>query len=1048
MKTAQRPARLPGARATSAGPPGGPGLLALADDLLERILRHLSQRELQHSVPLTCRRLGELQQRSAVLWQSYRLHFYTGMCGCHTGRGRCGWQLQQAAIADCYWGTSRVPPLACPRNTAAEPDDAHARQAMLRWIADRQSAIRKLTVEISAEGWLETAAQVIFTLRSSLESLSIHTDIWDDTEEPLAATAALLLAVEEPTRLRRLDVILNQSCDGDLKAAHLPRLHRLPTLEHLTWRVSASRVPPGMDALAPRLTSLDAEVFNSRRWLAQAGCLTALRQLSLSVMQPDLVSTEEDLTPLSSLTSLANLAIESASLSAVPTAVTSLPRLTALRLRACGLIESTGALRRLTALRRLGLPDCGLRQLPPELPTLIGLEELLLASNDELRLTAGDLRGLLSQLPALTCLHLHGTDVGGVAPADWLALGRDWPRLRLDPSETLRFGASASDCVRDQHGDMRLGTTFALLLLTAAAGAAAAADLARLDIDGKEIAAQLLHLATFSDDPNPAVTRILFTGAGLLLALSISLFRLPPPVSPLSPACVDAGACSCSRGRPPALQRPPPQPQNDMKARMYVKRLMSDAGLSIREDTMGSIYGRWRGVVDKCGTLAGPGTAASAPAVGTGSHCDAIPLAGAYDGTLGVIGGITALRALSKAGFVPARPLEVVMFNSEEPTRYGLSCSGSRAMAGLLDPAFLDSKRDANGTGFLEAALAAGYGAATTAAAVEGARRTPADLGAFGPLLEAKGLQIGVVTAIAAPAALRVRFSGDGGHAGEAERNYLIFFSTNLFLRTVAHAATRLSGAVGGAAGDGGRAGEAAQVDIVDKTAGLEPTSGAMGCGTGGAGAGSAEGEERSALWVRGMARGCAQLMPLRNDASLAAAELALHVEKAVLGTGAEDTVGTVGFWDISPKAVNSVPREALLEIDVRDTDGARRDDVVALIKAEAARIAARRRVRLSIDVINQDPPAACGAEVVAAVAGAAEQLGYSTLRMVSRAYHDSLFMAQIAPTGMIFVPCRNGWSHRPDEYASPEDMERGVRVLALAMARLAGAAAPPKEEL
>lgn len=392
MKTAQRPARLPGARATSAGPPGGPGLLALADDLLERILRHLSQRELQHSVPLTCRRLGELQQRSAVLWQSYRLHFYT------------------------------------------EPDDAHARQAMLRWIADRQSAIRKLTVEISAEGWLETAAQVIFTLRSSLESLSIHTDIWDDTEEPLAATAALLLAVEEPTRLRRLDVILNQSCDGDLKAAHLPRLHRLPTLEHLTWRVSASRVPPGMDALAPRLTSLDAEVFNSRRWLAQAGCLTALRQLSLSVMQPDLVSTEEDLTPLSSLTSLANLAIESASLSAVPTAVTSLPRLTALRLRACGLIESTGALRRLTALRRLGLPDCGLRQLPPELPTLIGLEELLLASNDELRLTAGDLRGLLSQLPALTCLHLHGTDVGGVAPADWLALGRDWPRLRLGSS--------------------------------------------------------------------------------------------------------------------------------------------------------------------------------------------------------------------------------------------------------------------------------------------------------------------------------------------------------------------------------------------------------------------------------------------------------------------------------------------------------------------------------------------------------------------------------------------------------------------------------------
>ncbi len=56
---------------------------------------------------------------------------------------------------------------------------------------------------------------------------------------------------------------------------------------------------------------------------------------------------------------------------------------------------------------------------------------------------------------------------------------------------------------------------------------------------------------------------------------------------------------------------------------------------------------------------------------------------------------------------------------------------------------------------------------------------------------------------------------------------------------------------------------------------------------------------------------------------------------------------------------------------------------------------------------------------------------------MVSRAYHDSLFMAQIAPTGMVFIPCRQGWSHRPDEFASPEDIERGVRVLALTMDKL-----------
>ena len=60
------------------------------------------------------------------------------------------------------------------------------------------------------------------------------------------------------------------------------------------------------------------------------------------------------------------------------------------------------------------------------------------------------------------------------------------------------------------------------------------------------------------------------------------------------------------------------------------------------------------------------------------------------------------------------------------------------------------------------------------------------------------------------------------------------------------------------------------------------------------------------------------------------------------------------------------------------------------------------------------------------------------TIELVSRAYHDSLFMARIASTGMIFIPCANGWSHRPDEYASGEDMADGIRVLALTMAELA----------
>lgn len=389
-----------------------------------------------------------------------------------------------------------------------------------------------------------------------------------------------------------------------------------------------------------------------------------------------------------------------------------------------------------------------------------------------------------------------------------------------------------------------------------------------------------------------------------------------------------------------------------MKARAYVKELMAEAGLAVHEDTMGSIFG----------VLAGsePGLAA----VGTGSHCDAIPLAGAYDGTVGVLGGIAALKALRAGGFVPRRPIEVIMFTSEEPTRFGLSCSSSRAMGGVLDPAYLEQLRDANGTGYLAAARSAGYGAETTAAMVAGARLTGEDMAAFlelhieqGPELEAKGLEIGVVSAIAAPAALEVTFEGDGGHAG-------------------------------------------------------------------------------------------AQLMPLRNDASLGAAELALFLEKTVLDTNAIDAVGTAGAWRVGPNAVNSVPREATLGIDVRDVDGARRDAVVGAVLREAEAIAARRRLRVRSRILNQDPPASSGEAVLAAAQGAADALGYSSQTMVSRAYHDSLFMAQVCPVGMLFIPCRNGWSHRPDEFAAADDIERGVKTLAVALATLAGEAQNAHQEL
>jgi ureidoglycolate amidohydrolase len=122
---------------------------------------------------------------------------------------------------------------------------------------------------------------------------------------------------------------------------------------------------------------------------------------------------------------------------------------------------------------------------------------------------------------------------------------------------------------------------------------------------------------------------------------------------------------------------------------------------------------------------------------------------------------------------------------------------------------------------------------------------------------------------------------------------------------------------------------------------------------------------------------------------------------------------------------------------DVRDIDGERRDGVVSSILESAQSIAKKRKVRLETQMINQDPPASCDDRIQAAIAASAKELGLSTKKMVSRAYHDSLFMARLAPTGMVFIPCKGGYSHRPDEFSSERDIGNGVGVLALTMAQL-----------
>src|SRR6185312_2985964 len=135
----------------------------------------------------------------------------------------------------------------------------------------------------------------------------------------------------------------------------------------------------------------------------------------------------------------------------------------------------------------------------------------------------------------------------------------------------------------------------------------------------------------------------------------------------------------------------------------------------------------------------------------------------------------------------------------------------------------------------------------------------------------------------------------------------------------------------------------------------------------------------------------------------LAAAEIALAVERAARESGSPDTVATTGVWRIEPGAINSVPFRATLEIDLRDARLDSRERALAAIRRAVAEVSARRKIQAEFTEINADPPAAADPRTVGIAEEVCRELGLKYRRMISRAYHDSLFLARVSPTTMLF---------------------------------------------
>src|SRR6202050_1855206 len=210
-----------------------------------------------------------------------------------------------------------------------------------------------------------------------------------------------------------------------------------------------------------------------------------------------------------------------------------------------------------------------------------------------------------------------------------------------------------------------------------------------------------------------------------------------------------------SEAEPPVVTRIVFTP-SDLKARAWMKSRCEEAGLALRQDAIGNTFARWKG------------SDPSVPAVGTGSHIDAIPNAGKYDGVGGVLGGLAAIRALRQSGFRPTHSIELVIFTSEEPTRFGVGCLGSRLLSGSLSPDDATRLKDNDGVPLDDVRRAAGFeGELEQVKLPSGYYKAFIELHIEqGPLLEREHIPLGIVTKIAAPASLRVLIEGSGGHAG------------------------------------------------------------------------------------------------------------------------------------------------------------------------------------------------------------------------------------------------------------------------------------------
>jgi N-carbamoyl-L-amino-acid hydrolase len=362
----------------------------------------------------------------------------------------------------------------------------------------------------------------------------------------------------------------------------------------------------------------------------------------------------------------------------------------------------------------------------------------------------------------------------------------------------------------------------------------------------------------------------------------------------------------------------------DKLVRDWFKAQCEALGCKVEVDSVGNMF------------ATRPGKNAKALPIAMGSHLDTQPTGGKFDGVLGVLGALEALRTLHATGYETNAPIMIANWTNEEGSRFAPAMLCSGVYAGVFTPDFAWSREDREGKKLGEELERIGY----KGNAAPGSHKFQAMFELHieqGPILEAEAKQVGIVTGVQGMRWYEVTVTGQEAHTG-------------------------------------------------------------------------------------------ATPMLLRKNALLAASRMIDAIDK--VGMDNLPGVASVGLIENRPNSRNVVPGEVFFTVDLRHPDEAVLDRMEAAFRAALPQIAERTKVTFEEKCIWKSPAVKFASDLIDCVRFGADKAGYSTREMASGAGHDAAYIARVAPTTMIFVPCEGGLSHNEAESTTLEECASGAQVL------------------